>query len=209
MAKVIDLTGQRFGRLTVLRLSPVRSKSGSARWICKCDCGNDRTYGSGDLRGGGIKSCGCYRADLARETQASKFLKHGHCIASAGYNRTWSIWRDMTKRCRNRNCKSYPYYGGRGITVCKRWRDSFANFLEDMGECPDHLTIERKRVNGNYTKSNCCWANRFDQVHNRRPVSEWRARPGPKLGFKNTDESRKKKSEATKAVWAARRLILQ
>lgn len=95
---------------------------------------------------------------------------HGHTVGKAAggkVSRTWQVWSAMRKRCHNENCSSYPYYGGRGIRVHKRW-EKFENFLADMGECPDGRTLDRINVNGNYTPHNCRWATWEEQWANTR-----------------------------------------
>lgn len=94
-------------------------------------------------------------------------MKHGH---SCGYSstKTYKAWCDMKQRCSNPKVDSYPRYGGRGIKVCARWRDSFENFLTDMGAAPPGMQIDRKNNDGNYTPSNCRWSTKHDQSKNRR-----------------------------------------
>jgi hypothetical protein len=156
--KLIDLTGQHFGRWTVLALHPKRSKHRNARWHCVCDCGGERLVAASSLRQGGSKSCGC----LQRECKT----KHGH-TKGGKVTRAYRCWVAMRQRCFNPNHEAYPYYGGRGITVCERWL-SFENFFADMGAPPRNRTLDRIDVNGNYEPNNCRWASTFEQSRNKR-----------------------------------------
>lgn len=192
MPKRIDLTGRRFGRYTVVYLA--RIAKGHSVYLCRCDCGIEKEVSATHLSGGETKSCGCLAKDLltqrnARHTQNSIGRVNGNKRPE------YIAWTNMKDRCYNAQCDSYPNYGGRGITVCNRWRDSFENFLTDMGDRPSHMpTIERNDFNGNYEPSNCRWANWIDQGNNRRSnviltyngesmtMSQWIR----KLGFKKS-----------------------
>lgn len=158
MGKLIDLTGQRFGRLVVLE----RAGSGSnkrAMWRCQCDCGNTIITSSSHLRGGDTQSCGC----LHQETFTNK--KHGE-----RHSRLYRVWSAMKTRCYNPNSRDYQYYGGRGIAICAEWLSDFATFQNwAMSHgYRDDLSIDRINVNGNYCPDNCRWATATEQRHNRR-----------------------------------------
>jgi len=157
--KRIDLTGMRFGRLVVLSKLKKRAYSSAfTQWKCRCDCGNEKVIVSASLRRGASQSCGCLR------NYVQPRLIHGRSNIS-----TYFCWKSMIRRCskEGQNDKGYKNYGGRGIKVCKRWL-KFENFLEDMGEAPKGLTLDRKNNNGNYNKHNCRWATMTQQIHNRR-----------------------------------------
>lgn len=160
MPKKIKLEGSVFGRLIVIKENPVRTNDGKVRWDCKCDCGNIITTSGGNLRSGDTKSCGC----LEHDNLVERNLKHGKCGT-----REYTIWKGIRQRCYNKNEPHYADYGGRGISVCDRWNESFENFLQDMGLSPS-LTHSIDRINnsGNYEPSNCFWATKKEQGGNKR-----------------------------------------
>lgn len=153
-----DISGQKFGRWTVIRRNGI--KGHNALWLCQCECGNQKSVLGTDLRRGHVRSCGCYHASGFENANT----KHGMTKTPE-----YSSWEHMKYRCYNPKDKRYKEYGGRGITVCERWFDSFENFLADMGQRPsmDH-SLDRKNVNGNYEPNNCRWATRKEQRNNRR-----------------------------------------
>lgn len=161
MPGTVDIIGKCFGKLVVIRRVD-NSRHGKARWLCSCDCGKRTTVVGSDLRNGNTKSCGCLQKEITQR-MGLKNIKHGY-----KGTHLYSIWCGMIQRCTYSKNISYPNYGGRGIKVCKRWRKSFINFLEDMGECPEGLQIERKNNNKGYYKSNCRWATLKEQNRNKR-----------------------------------------
>lgn len=161
----IDISGQRFGRLFVLGFSHTTIKR-QAAWSCRCDCGRTVTVIGNRLKCGKTKSCGCLRTDLG----GSHSRTHGMSNSPE-----YRIYHGMLNRCYNEKVQAYPHYGGRGITVCDRWRfgqdgvSGFECFLADMGRRKDRgLSLERKENDGNYAPTNCRWATYLDQANNSR-----------------------------------------
>ena len=155
--KKIDLTGQRFGRLTAIKRAYV-DKDHESFWLCKCDCGNEVVVGIGCLNSGNTQSCGCSRNGGTNKT-------HGETKT-----RLHSIWVNMKNRCRNKKIKEYKHYGGRGIRVCKEWYDSYETFRDWAlaNGYADDLSIDRIDVNGNYEPINCRWVTTQKQMNNTR-----------------------------------------
>jgi hypothetical protein len=150
----IDLSGRRFGRLIVIK-DAGRTKIGAVVWLCRCDCGAETNVPSWDLKSSNTASCGC-----------GVGVKHGH--TSNGFRSpTYYSWLNMIQRCTNSANTYFHNYGGRGITVCERWRN-FENFLSDMGERPPHHTIDRIDNERSYQPDNCKWSTRKEQAKNKR-----------------------------------------
>jgi hypothetical protein len=157
----IDLAGHKFGRLTAIKYE------GNAMWKCNCVCGNSSTVYRGDLRAGRTKSCGCLKNETQKDIGVRR-TTHGLSNTSE-----YHTWYSMKYRCNNTNSKDYPDYGGRGITICDRWLESFDNFYKDMGEKPTAKhSLDRINVNGNYEPSNCRWATIAEQSNNKRPYKK-------------------------------------
>jgi hypothetical protein len=157
-----DLTNQKFGRLTVIERAG--SAGNQSTWKCLCECGNEKIVRSSSLRCGDTKSCGCLHKDTARIFVVARNKTHGGC-GTTEYN-TWSA---MRQRCYNKNNPFYHCYGGRGITVCERWLNSFENFLSDLGKKPSSKhSLDRINVFDAYSPDNCKWSTPSEQVNNRR-----------------------------------------
>ncbi len=162
--KPIDLLGQSFGRLTVVKRNP-NSPAGKARWLCSCQCGGQVEVLGASLLNGRSKSCGCLKdertAEMGREN-SQRLVRHGMSKTPAHVR-----WRSLKDRCFNPRNKHYKDYGARGITVCERWL-VFENFYADMGEAPEGKSIDRINNDGDYEPGNCRWATPQEQIDNRR-----------------------------------------
>ena len=155
MGTFIDLTGNRYGRLTVIG----RDGNGlPVRWMCKCDCGNTKSILGYHLRKGKIRSCGCYRVEEARANNTTHNLSG---------TRIFKIWAGMHKRCENPKGRVYKHYGERGIKVCDEWKDFLPFYEWSMANgYQENLTIDRINVNGNYEPENCRWISAHEQSRN-------------------------------------------
>jgi hypothetical protein len=170
--------GMRVGRLTVVKCFGRTRRRGPITWECLCDCGNSRIWNSGDIPR--KRSCGCGSAE-------HRFQGTHRLIQSPEYG----VWHSMKGRCGTPTYPGFANYGGRGITVCDRWQNSFESFYEDMGPRPSaNHSIERIDNEGNYEPGNCRWATRLDQARNKRTnrkltykgqtltISEWAVKTG-------------------------------
>ena len=156
----LDLVSKTFGFLTVLEKSAHEDNNNGITWICKCHCGNIVTVSTSYLKTGHTRSCGCLQRSIVGN------LNRSHGMSGTP---TYTSWKSMLTRCYNQNILEYKDYGGRGIIVCERWRNSFENFYIDMGIRPSaDYTLDRKDVNGNYEPNNCRWLDRLSQTRNTR-----------------------------------------
>jgi len=152
-----DITGQRFGRLVVVGF--LERRRSFRYYTCRCDCGTTKVIRKSNLTSGATKSCGCLHKDVMKN----------RVIHGLSYSREYSIWKNMIQRCTNPWSAGYHLYGGRGITVCNDWRESFESFYRDMGRCPSSThSIDRINPNGDYCPDNCRWATPYTQAHNTR-----------------------------------------
>ena len=180
---VVNTIGSSFGRWTVI----ARVQNGTdrhSRFLCRCECGIEHIVLMTQLTSGRSQSCGC----LKRDVTIARSTKHGHSPEGSPSS-TYRTWAAMITRCTNPKQAQYPDYGGRGITVVTRWM-VFKNFLSDMGERPDGLSLDRINNDLGYSPDNCRWATRKVQMRNKRSnhmlthdgetlsIAEWSERTG-------------------------------
>ena len=161
MSKLKDLTGQTFGYLTVIKRAE-NTKDGKPKWLCRCVCGRLKKVAGSDLKKKkhSTRSCGCMKGLLIGRATTTHGLSH-HPI--------WAVWHSLRQRCLNPHAQAYKNYGGRGITVCERWRESFQNFLDDMGPSYKHgLQLDRIDNNKGYSPENCHWVTSKENSRNKR-----------------------------------------
>lgn len=159
--KFKDISGQKFGRLTVIYRLHNHHDNKNTHWLCVCECGNLTEVSRPNLINGHNKSCGCLNAEKRKTTHT----KHGKCKT-----RIYTIWINMKSRCYNKNDKAYKNYGERGIKVCDEWLNNFEAFYDWSinNGYNDSLTIDRIDVNGNYEHSNCQYVTMKQQARNKR-----------------------------------------
>lgn len=162
--------GMRFGRLVVVADSGVKASYGDRLWDCTCDCGSTIRTVAYSLKSGRTTSCGCRMMEESSRIIRAYNSEVGHGLR---FHPLYKTWDSMIRRCLNPAQPRYRDYGGRGITVCERWRglpDGLRNFIEDVGERPSPKhSLDRINNDGNYEPANCRWATASEQAYNRRP----------------------------------------
>jgi hypothetical protein len=167
MPRSIDLTGSTFGHLIIMARA-ANNVQGSAQSLVRCVCGVEKIIANGNLRSGGTVSCGCKKIAHLADMNTT----HG-CAKKHDRRPEYGIWSGIISRCENKNLERYPDYGGRGISICEKWRNSFAAFLADVGDrpSPDHSIDRYPNNDGNYEPGNVRWATREQQAQNKRKAA--------------------------------------
>lgn len=186
-SRFVDISNKTFGMATVLGFAGEDRTTKQVRnlWWCQCKCGTVFKPRGDHLKSGNTTNCGCVR----RIAVGNACRTHGHCN-NRQHTTEYRIWCAIIQRCTTAACPGYKHYGGRGITICDRWRESFELFFSDMGQRPKGHSIDRIDVNGNYEPSNCRWTTHREQMQNTRRnhfitfqgktlcVTEWARRIG-------------------------------
>lgn len=163
MSELIDLTGQKFGRLTVIKRAKNKIKRNGKHevmWECLCDCGNTKIVSRNSLRSSAIRSCGCLRKENTKNMRTKHGLRN---------TQIYKTWANIKTRCYNPNKDTFNYYGGRNVEMCQDWKEDFINFYNWSMEhgYKEGLTIDRINPNGNYEPSNCRWVTMKEQQNNK------------------------------------------
>ncbi len=160
MGKFINLKGTRFGNVVAIDIS--HRQKGSVYWNCQCDCGNKIKVAGGTLRYRGNISCGCNKGKKISEKLSTHKESYGE-----GQTPEYRAWNSMKRRCYNPKAHAFHRYGGKGVSVCDKWLNSYENFLEDMGRRPSELhSLDRINGDRDYSKENCRWADKKEQARN-------------------------------------------
>lgn len=183
-----DITGQRFGMLTVLEYA--KTVNGSACWRCRCDCGITKVVSGHHLREGNTKSCGCLIGCPGGPP------RHGRTRT-----REYRSWLRIKHACSSKKNDRYIYYGGRGILMHPQWANSFEAFLEDMGPCPEGMWLLRKDKEGHFEPKNCHWGKPEHKMRNTRTVQ---LRAERKMGIEELAEGLRRALKASKGVTSER-----
>lgn len=183
MREMIDLTGKKFGRLTVVGLDHRKKRKNGGHdiyWLCNCDCGNSAVVLGSSLRYGDTRSCGCLNREtfLNNRMESATGNLNGHYKHGDHRTRLYKIWTGMRRRCNNKNDRYYKYYGGKGIKVCDEWDEflSFKSWAIENGyhesepgvRLGEHLSIDRIDPSGDYCPANCRWITLSENVSHAR-----------------------------------------
>lgn len=171
MGRKLDLKGKKYNKLTAIE-EVGKDKSGTYRWLCKCDCGGTVIVKTSELKNGHVKSCGCAKSEAAKRRIKDTGFAFCNSRKTHGMSNTriYRIWKDIKRRVKNPNRQNYKFYGARGITICQEWEESFEAFYEwaIKNGYEDNLEIDRIDNDKGYCPKNCHWVTRAENSNNKR-----------------------------------------